>query len=67
MRRTAIDRSTGVRNQALVGESGKRNLYGIIGPMLSFTRYTLHLKAHQNAVAMSKVRNPVIIINLQCR
>ncbi len=58
---TAIARSAGVKNQALVGESGKRNLRLVSAPPLDFKRRDV---VYQNAIAVNKVRRPVMIISL---
>lgn len=60
MRLTAIARSSGVKNQAFVGESGKKNLSG-------YKRLATDTKSiaaiHQYAKETTKVREPVIIIS----
>jgi hypothetical protein len=62
MRRTAVARSAGVRNHAVVGESGKRNLMNM---MKNEKLHPAMLKmAYQNAIAVRSVKIPVIIMSL---
>jgi hypothetical protein len=60
MRWTAIARSTGVRNHAVVGVSGKRNLTKMM------KEYNVHYQnmTYQNAKEVINVKIPVIIISL---
>lgn len=60
MRSTAFARSSIVRNHALVGESGNKNLAYSVEK-----RIMKHWVAYQYATEVSKVNTPVIIINLE--
>lgn len=61
MRLIAIARSSGVRNQALVGESGKKILQN---SRVGQGQISRDVCTYANATAVNRVRIPVIITSL---
>ena len=61
IRRTAFARSSSVKNQALVGESGNRKLR-----IHELTKESRDVEgAHKNVIAVMRVSVPVMIISLE--